>query len=106
MSDVGPWGVHWPAIIWPSERTFLASIPTSVGIMVFGFVVATFEIASREFLQSQNGAQSESGRSLVMGGGSMSMGMVLALAVSVRYRSTDWQAQSSWCRDKWRRFWG
>jgi putative membrane protein len=71
-----------------NERTFLAWIRTSISIIVFGFVVAKFGITLREFLQTQSRGQSESGLSLVIGVGFMSMGIFMALVSMVRYRAT------------------
>jgi putative membrane protein len=71
-----------------NERTFLAWIRTSISIIVFGFVVAKFGITLREFLQTQDRTRSESGLSLVIGVGFMSMGTFMALVSTVRYRST------------------
>lgn len=71
-----------------NERTFLAWIRTSISIIVFGFVVAKFGITLREFLQTQNREQSDSGLSLVIGVGFMSMGIFMAIVSTVRYRST------------------
>jgi putative membrane protein len=71
-----------------NERTFLAWIRTSISIIVFGFVVAKFGITLREFLQTQSRGQSESGLSLVIGVGFMSMGILMALLSLVRYRAT------------------
>jgi putative membrane protein len=71
-----------------NERTFLAWIRTSISIIVFGFVVAKFGITLREFLQTQDRTRSESGLSLVIGVGFMSMGIFMALVSMVRYRTT------------------
>jgi putative membrane protein len=71
-----------------NERTFLAWIRTSISIIVFGFVVAKFGITLREFLQTQDRTRSESGLSLVIGVGFMSMGTFMALVSTLRYRST------------------
>ena len=71
-----------------NERTFLAWIRTSISIIVFGFVVAKFGITLREFLQTQNRTHSESGLSLLIGVGFMSMGIFMALVSTARYRST------------------
>lgn len=71
-----------------NERTFLAWIRTSISIIVFGFVVAKFGITLREFLPTQNRGQNESGLSLMIGLGFMSVGIFMALVSMVRYRST------------------
>ena len=71
-----------------NERTFLAWIRTSISIIVFGFVVAKFGITLRELLQTQSRGPSESGLSLLIGVGFMSMGIFMALVSLVRYRAT------------------
>ncbi len=71
-----------------NERTFLAWIRTSISIVVFGFVVAKFGITLREFLRMQNDPSRESGMSLVIGIGFMTMGIFMALVALVRYRTT------------------
>jgi len=88
MSDGGASGNGRAADHLANERTFLAWIRTSISIIVFGFVVAKFGITLREFLQTPNRARSESGLSLVIGVGFMSMGIFMALVSTVRYRST------------------
>jgi putative membrane protein len=70
-----------------NERTFLAWIRTSISIIVFGFVVAKFGITLREFLRLQN-AQQESGLSLAIGTGFMTMGIFMAFVALIRYRIT------------------
>jgi len=71
-----------------NERTFLAWIRTSISIIVFGFVVAKFGITLREFLRVQGAAEHESGVSLIIGVGFISMGIFMALAAWFRYQAT------------------
>jgi putative membrane protein len=71
-----------------NERTFLAWIRTSISMIVFGFVVAKFGITLREVLPTQYRGPNESGLSLAIGVGFMSMGIFMALVSTVRYRST------------------
>lgn len=71
-----------------NERTFLAWIRTSISIIVFGFVVAKFGIALREFLLVQNDTIKEGRVSLSIGVGFMFMGIILALLALVRYQKT------------------
>jgi inner membrane protein YidH len=71
-----------------NERTFLAWIRTSISIIVFGFVVARFGITLREFLRVQGNADHESGLSLLIGVGFITMGIFMALAATFRYRTT------------------
>jgi putative membrane protein len=77
-----------------NERTFLAWIRTSISIIVFGFVVAKFGITLREFLRVQGNAAQESGVSLIIGVGFMSMGIFMALAAWFRYQSTMRQLEA------------
>ena len=71
-----------------NERTFLAWIRTSISIIVFGFVVAKFGIALREFLRVQGNTAHESGMSLTIGVGFMAMGIFMAFVSLIRYRTT------------------
>lgn len=71
-----------------NERTFLAWIRTSLSIIVFGFVVAKFGIALREFFLVQGHAIKESNTSLVIGVVFMSIGIIFAITASIRYQIT------------------
>ena len=71
-----------------NERTFLAWIRTSISIIVFGFVVAKFGITLREFLRVQGNTRHESGMSLAIGVGFMTMGILMAFVSLIRYRTT------------------
>src|SRR3990167_3941121 len=71
-----------------NERTFLAWIRTSLSIIVFGFVVAKFGIALREFLVLQHHAISGSNDSLGIGVGFMSAGILIGLIATMQYRIT------------------
>ena len=71
-----------------NERTFLAWIRTSISIIVFGFVVAKFEITLREFLRVQGHTARESGMSLAIGVGFMTMGIFMAFVSLIPYRTT------------------
>lgn len=70
-----------------NERTFLAWIRTSLSIIVFGFVVAKFGIALREFLMIQHHAPMKgSNDSLGIGIVFMSVGTIIGLIALVQYR--------------------
>lgn len=71
-----------------NERTFLAWIRTSLSIIVFGFVVAKFGIALREFFLVQGHAIKESNTSLIIGVVFMSIGIIFAISASIRYQIT------------------
>lgn len=74
-----------------NERTFLAWIRTSLSIIVFGFVVAKFGIALREFLMLQHHTvmhhvATGSNDSLSIGIAFMSVGTIIGLISLVQYR--------------------
>jgi putative membrane protein len=71
-----------------NERTFLAWIRISIGIIVFGFVVAKFGITLREILRVHGNATHESAMSLAIGVGFMAMGIFMAIVSLIRYRTT------------------
>lgn len=71
-----------------NERTFLAWIRTSISIIVFGFVVARFGVALREFMLVQHQAVKGSDGSLAIGVGFMIIGIIFSITASVRYRIT------------------
>jgi putative membrane protein len=71
-----------------NERTFLAWIRTSISIIVFGFVVAKFGIALREFLVLQHAAVSGSNDSLGIGVAFMSVGIIVGIISLIQYRIT------------------
>lgn len=77
-----------------NERTFLAWVRTSISIIVFGFVVAKFGITLREFLRMRGTAEHESGVSVVIGIGFMTMGIGMAIVSSIRYRRTMQQLEA------------
>lgn len=72
-----------------NERTFLAWIRTSISIIVFGFVVAKFGVALREFflMQHQVVATGTDG-SLEIGVGFMTIGIIFTVISSIRYQIT------------------
>ena len=69
-----------------NERTFLAWVRTSISIIVFGFVVARFGIALREFSLAQNHPIQQSNTSLEIGVGFMIVGTLIALISLFRYQ--------------------
>ncbi len=71
-----------------NESTFLAWIRTSLSIIVFGFVVARFGIALREFFLVQGHSARESNSSLFIGVVFMSIGILFAITASLRYQIT------------------
>ncbi len=71
-----------------NERTFLAWIRTSFSIIIFGFVVARFGVALREFLLVQHHAVSGSDDSLGIGVAFMIIGIFFAITSLIRYQVT------------------
>lgn len=71
-----------------NERTFLAWIRTSISIIVFGFVVAKFGVALREFFLLQHQKATGTDGSLEIGVGFMVVGIIFAIASSIRYQVT------------------
>lgn len=71
-----------------NERTFLAWIRTSFSIIIFGFVVARFGVALREFFLVQHHAVSGSDDSLGIGVAFMIVGIFFAITSLIRYQVT------------------
>ena len=71
-----------------NERTFLAWIRTSISVIVFGFVVAKFGIALREFLLLQHQTIATSNDSLGIGVAFMTAGIIIGLVATIQYRIT------------------
>lgn len=71
-----------------NERTFLAWIRTSISIIVFGFVVAKFGVALREFFLLQHQKATGHDGSLEIGVGFMVVGIIFAVLSSIRYQIT------------------
>jgi putative membrane protein len=71
-----------------NERTFLAWIRTSFSIIIFGFVVARFGVALREFFLLQHKATNGGTLSLEMGVGCMAIGVIFAMTALIRYQVT------------------
>lgn len=71
-----------------NERTFLAWIRTSFSIIIFGFVVARFGVALREFFLLQHHAVTGSDDSLGIGIVFMVIGICFAITALIRYQIT------------------
>lgn len=71
-----------------NERTFLAWIRTSFSIIIFGFVVARFGVALREFFLLQHKTTNDGATSLEMGVGCMAVGVIFAMTALMRYQAT------------------
>ena len=69
-----------------NERTFLAWIRTSIGIMIFGFVVERFAIPSDSVLSTQSGASPGEANSLArMGICLVLLGVAASLLATYRF---------------------
>lgn len=76
-----------------NERTFLAWIRTSVGLMGFGFVVVKFSIFVRQISVALERAQpvATHGYSSVMGVGLVAFGAIIGVLSFYRYRKIEKQ---------------
>lgn len=80
-----------------NERTFLAWIRTSIGIMAFGFVVVKFSLFVKQFsliLGSQHTIQGKA-YSTIMGIFLVAAGAVTTILAFIRYRKTERQIDAS-----------
>ncbi len=76
-----------------NERTFLAWIRTSIGIMAFGFVVVKFSLFVKQIsliLGKENVIQSK-GYSGILGIALVAVGTVTAVLSYIRYKQTESQ---------------
>jgi putative membrane protein len=76
-----------------NERTFLAWIRTSIGIMAFGFVVVKFSLFVKQIsliLGKENIIQSK-GYSGILGIALVAVGTLTAVLSYIRYRQTEMQ---------------
>ena len=82
-----------------NERTFLAWIRTSIGIMAFGFVVERFALFTRQFAYILNRpgspgsspAFSPTGYSSILGVFLVGLGAMMAVLSFIRYRRVEKQ---------------
>ena len=76
-----------------NERTFLAWIRTSVGLMGFGFVVVKFSIFVKQFsiVVEQQVPVSSHGYSSIMGIGLVAFGALIGILSFFRYRKIERQ---------------
>lgn len=75
-----------------NERTFLAWVRTSVGIMAFGFVVENFSIFIKKFQADISGqAMPSEGFSQPAGIALVASGMLITFFAYLRYRNTEKQ---------------
>lgn len=69
-----------------NERTFLAWVRTSVGIVVFGFAIGRFAVAMRQLTTFSGHASKATGFSVWMGTISILGGVWMVVAGLMRYR--------------------
>ena len=96
-------GAHNRRVHMANERTFLAWIRTSIGLMAFGFVVEKFSIFVRQvayFLQSSGAHTGVLGRlpvspptgySSIMGVMLVALGTVMSVLAFIRYKRVERQ---------------
>ncbi len=79
-----------------NERTFLAWIRTSIGIMAFGFVVEKFALFVRQlYLMIGKGANApSSGYSTIFGAALVGFGAIIGVLAFVRYKKVEKQIDS------------
>lgn len=81
-----------------NERTFLAWIRTSVGIMAFGFVVVKFSLFVKQLMlmTGKNSVEPEDGKySGIMGVVLVAIGAVATLLGFIRYQQTRKQIETN-----------
>ncbi len=76
-----------------NERTFLAWVRTSIGIMAFGFVVEKFALFLRQlyFIIGKQPVSRSSGYSSIFGGALVGFGALMGVLAFVRYRKVEKQ---------------
>jgi len=76
-----------------NERTFLAWIRTSIGIMAFGFVVVKFSLFVKQLtlLLGKQNSIPQKGYSSIMGIVLVAVGMFTFILAYVRYKKTEKQ---------------
>jgi putative membrane protein len=76
-----------------NERTYLAWIRTSIGIMAFGFVVVKFSLFVKQLdiLLNKGHTISSSGNSVIMGIALVAVGSIVSILAFLRYRKTEKQ---------------
>jgi len=76
-----------------NERTFLAWVRTSIGIMAFGFVVVKFSLFVKQLslLLGKENIIHQKGYSAIMGIVLVAVGSVTSILAYIRYRVTEKQ---------------
>ena len=88
LAKVGDLRVHMA-----NERTFLAWIRTSIGLMAFGFVVEKFALFMKQlsFILGNNGTPPPSGYSSILGIALVGLGILMGLLAFIRYKKVEKQ---------------
>ena len=88
LAKVGDLRVHMA-----NERTFLAWIRTSIGLMAFGFVVEKFALFMKQLslLLGANGTPPPRGYSSIVGIALVALGVLMGLLAFIRYKKTEKQ---------------
>lgn len=79
-----------------NERTFLAWIRTSIGIMAFGFVVVKFSLFVKQIslLLGKETILHQRGYSAIMGIVLVSVGTITSILAYIRYKQTEKQLKA------------
>ncbi len=79
-----------------NERTFLAWIRTSIGIMAFGFVVVKFSLFVKQIslLLGKETILQQRGYSAIMGIVLVSVGTITSILAYIRYKQTEKQLKA------------
>jgi uncharacterized membrane protein YidH (DUF202 family) len=88
LAKVGDLRVHMA-----NERTFLAWIRTSIGLMAFGFVVEKFALFMKQlsYIVGTNGTPPPRGYSSIFGIALVCLGVLMGLLAFVRYKKVEKQ---------------
>jgi putative membrane protein len=81
-----------------NERTFLAWIRTSIGVMAFGFVVVKFSLFLKQIsiILGKGIVDQSKGYSSVTGVVLVIVGMIVSVLSYVRYRTTEKQLEAGY----------
>lgn len=95
MNDLKPSGN--PSDHLANERTFLAWVRTSVGIMAFGFVVVKFSLFVKQlaFVLKSDVTLPQHGYSSIMGIFLVAFGALISLFSFVRYKRVEQQLNNN-----------
>lgn len=81
-----------PRFYMANERTFLAWIRTSIGLMGFGFVVERFSLFVKQMtyiLGKDDLISSSHGSSAIVGIVLVGLGAIMSVSAFIKYRQTD-----------------